>query len=192
MFIQTQDTPNPAALKFLPGCAVMGEAPPQDFPNPQSAVASPLAQNLFAIEGIVGVFFGQDFIAVTKDEAHEWQHIKPSILSAIMEHFVAARPIMADVSAAAPPDNDESANENNDEDDEITKAIKHILDTRVRPAVAQDGGDVVFHGFHDGVVSLHLRGACAGCPSATQTLKGGIENLLKHYVPQVSEVRAVL
>ena len=182
MFIQTEDTPNPATLKFLPGREVMGARPPADFPNAETAKASPLAEALFALDGVSSVFLGADFIAVSKADI-EWQHIKPAILQAIMEHFVADLPVMhqgEDMTVSA------------EEDDETVAAIKQILDTRVRPAVAQDGGDIVFHGFEDGIVSLHLRGACAGCPSATATLKQGVENLLKHYVPAVSEVRAVL
>ncbi len=187
MFIQTEDTPNPATLKFLPGREVMGDQPPADFPNAEAASASPLAEALFAIDDVSSVFLGGDFIAVSKGET-EWQHIKPAILQVIMEHFVAARPIMhAGHEAASGP-----AGALTGEDSEVVKAIKEILDTRVRPAVAQDGGDIVFHDYEDGVVSLHLRGACAGCPSATATLKQGVENLLKHYVPSVTEVRAVL
>lgn len=182
MFIQTEDTPNPATLKFLPGRTVMGDRPPADFPNAEAAAASPLAAALFAVDGVASVFFGADFIAVSKGEA-EWQHVKPAVLQAIMEHFVADLPILPEAEAAAPVA---------EEDNETVAAIKQILDTRVRPAVAQDGGDIVFHGYEDGVVSLHLRGACAGCPSATATLKQGVENLLKHYVPSVTEVRAVL
>ena len=185
MFIQTEDTPNPATLKFLPGRAVMDDAPPADFPNADAAKASPLAAALFDIEHVSGVFLGSDFIAVTKADG-EWQHLKPALLNAIMEHFVAQRPVMMP-NASAP-----AASEADDEDSEVVRAIKQILDTRVRPAVAQDGGDIVFHGFDDGVVSLHMRGACAGCPSATATLKHGIEKLLKHFVPDVTEVRAVM
>lgn len=188
MFIQTEDTPNPATLKFLPGREVMGTQPPADFPNAEAAAASPLAEALFRIDAVSSVFLGADFIAVSK-QTGEWQHVKPAILQAIMEHFVAERPILTaapDAATGAAPMGDKEA------DSEVVMAIKQILDTRVRPAVAQDGGDIVFHGFEDGVVSLHLRGACAGCPSATATLKQGVENLLKHYVPSVTEVRAVL
>ena len=186
MFIQTEGTPNPATLKFLPGREVMGPRPPADFPNVEAAQAAPLAAALFAIEGVVSVFFGADFIAVSKGEA-EWQHIKPAVLQAIMEHFVADLPIMPEGASGV-----DGEAELNPADAEVVAMIKQILDTRVRPAVAQDGGDIVFHGFQDGVVSLHLRGACAGCPSATATLKQGVENLLKHYVPAVQEVRAVI
>ena len=185
MFIQTEATPNPATLKFMPGQAVMGAQPPADFPNAEAAKASPLASALFALEHVTGVFFGTDFITVTKDDA-EWQHIKPAILTTIMDHFVAGLPVMhaREVETAA--------QEEAGPDAEIIGAIKQLLDTRVRPAVAQDGGDIVFHGYRDGVVSLHMRGACAGCPSATATLKHGIENLLRHYIPSVTEVRAVM
>ena len=185
MFIQTEATPNPATLKFMPGQAVMGAQPPADFPNAEAAKASPLASALFALEHVTGVFFGADFITVTKDDA-EWQHIKPAILTTIMDHFVAGLPVMhaREVETAA--------QEEAGPDAEIIGAIKQLLDTRVRPAVAQDGGDIVFHGYRDGVVSLHMRGACAGCPSATATLKHGIENLLRHYIPSVTEVRAVM
>ena len=192
MFIQTEDTPNPATLKFLPGREVMGTRPPADFPNAAAAAASPLAEALFAIDDVASVFLGADFIAVSKGES-EWQHMKPAILQAIMEHFVADKPVMIEGQEGALSESQgHSHNPSQNEDDETVAAIKQILDTRVRPAVAQDGGDIVFHGFEDGVVSLHLRGACAGCPSATATLKQGVENLLKHYVPSIIEVRAVL
>lgn len=192
MFIQTEDTPNPASLKFLPGREVTGSTPPVDFPNGEAAQASPLASALFAIDGVTSVFFGADYIVVSKQDAMEWQLVKPAILTAIMEHFVAERPLMAegyapDIMAGAGGELPIA-----EADAETVAIIKQILDTRVRPAVAQDGGDIVFHGYEDGIVSLHLRGACAGCPSATATLKQGVENLLKHYVPSVSEVRAVL
>ena len=164
----------------------MGAQPPADFPNAEAAKASPLASALFALEHVTGVFFGADFITVTKDDA-EWQHIKPAILTTIMDHFVAGLPVMHAQEVATAAQEDEAG-----PDSEIIGAIKQLLDTRVRPAVAQDGGDIVFHGYRDGVVSLHMRGACAGCPSATATLKHGIENLLRHYIPSVTEVRAVM
>ena len=186
MFIQTEATPNPATLKFMPGQAVMGTRPPADFPNAEAAKASPLASALFAVEHVTGVFFGADFITVTKDDA-EWQHIKPAILTTIMDYFVAGLPVMHAREVETAAQEDEAG-----PDAEIIGAIKQLLDTRVRPAVAQDGGDIVFHGYRDGVVSLHMRGACAGCPSATATLKHGIENLLRHYIPSVTEVRAVM
>ena len=183
MFIQTEQTPNPATLKFLPGAVVMDRGT-ADFPEAGSAAGqSPLADRLFEIDGVSGVFFGHDFITVTKADDREWYVLKPSILGVIMEHFTAGRPIMNEVDAAADPIHDE-------EDDEIVGQIKELLETRVRPAVAQDGGDIVFHGFENGVVYLTLRGSCAGCPSATATLKMGIENMLRHYIPEVVEVRA--
>lgn len=182
MYIQTEATPNPATLKFLPGREVMGEKPPADFPNADSAAASPLAAALFQTGHVAGVFLGADYIAVTKTEG-EWQHVKPALLAAIMDHFVADLPIINESYFSADTDVDA---------DPVVSAIKQLIDTRIRPAVAQDGGDIVFHDFTDGVVSLHMRGACAGCPSSTATLKQGIENLLKHYVEEVREVRAVV
>lgn len=183
MFIQTETTPNPATLKFLPGREVMvsGTA---DFADRAAARRSPLATRLFDIDGVTGVFLGSDFVTVTKAAEKDWYVLKPSILGMIMEHFTSGRPLLlpdapgtaADVAA----------------DDEIVTQIKELLDTRVRPAVAQDGGDIIFHGFEDGVVYLHMQGSCAGCPSSTATLKSGIENMLRHYVPEVQEVRAVM
>ena len=167
-----------------------GEAGSIDFPNDEAAQASPLAAALFAVDGVTSVFFGADYIVVSKQDGLEWQLVKPALLTAMMEHFIAERPLMVDGLAA--PAGDLAEAEIAEEDAETVAIIKQILDTRVRPAVAQDGGDIVFHGFQDGIVSLHMRGACAGCPSATATLKQGVENLLKHYVPSVSEVRAVL
>ena len=190
MFIQTEATPNPATLKFMPGQAVMGTQPPVDFPNAEAAKASPLASALFALEHVTGVFFGADFITVTKDDA-EWQLIKPAILTTIMDHFVAGLPVMH-ATQGADTQNGGVQDDETGPDAETIGAIKQLLDTRVRPAVAQDGGDIVFHGYQDGVVSLRMRGACAGCPSATATLKHGIENLLRHYIPSVTEVRAVM
>lgn len=185
MFIQTEATPNPATLKFLPGRKVLGEGT-ADYRSLDEAVRSPLAQTLFGIEGVAGVFLGADFISVTKAEAHEWQHMKPAILGAVMEHYMSG----ADVIAGDAP-NDE-AGRNYDEADEATvQTIKELLDTRVRPAVAQDGGDITFHGFRDGVVYLSMRGACAGCPSSTATLQYGIENLLRHFCPDVQSVQSV-
>ncbi len=185
MFIQTEATPNPATLKFLPGREVLGEGA-MDFPSAETAGPSPLAQRLFSVPGVTGVFLGPDFITVTKDET-EWQHLKPVVLGAIMEHFTSGAPVLADASAT-----EESAHAAYDgEDEEIVAQIKDLLDTRVRPAVAQDGGDIVFHGFKEGTVYLHMRGACAGCPSSTMTLKNGIENLLRHYIPEVELVEAV-
>jgi Fe-S cluster biogenesis protein NfuA len=186
MFIQTESTPNPATLKFLPGQDVM-EVGTADFPSAETAGKSPLAQRLFAVEGVTGVFFGLDFITVTKDEAVDWAHIKPGLLGAIMEHYQSGAPVMAE-----PGDARASGHAAHDGPDaEIVNQIKELLDTRVRPAVAQDGGDITFHGFDRGVVYLHMQGACAGCPSSTLTLKMGIENLLRHYIPEVQEVRPV-
>jgi len=184
MFIQTESTPNPATLKFLPGQAVldMGTA---DFPAAESAAQSPLARRIFAVEGVTGVFLGTDFVTVTKAEAVLWDHVKPAILGAIMEHYQSGQPAIEGERA-------ESAHAAHDgPDSEIVKQIKELLDTRVRPAVAQDGGDITFHGFDRGIVYLHMQGACAGCPSSTLTLKMGIENLLRHYIPEVVEVRPV-
>ncbi len=182
MFIQTEQTPNPATLKFLPGRMVM-ETGTANFPTAEGASRSPLAERLFGIDGVTGVFLGSDFVTVTKDAEREWHVLKPAILGVIMEHFTAGRPVInADAAASA-----ETAEE---EDDEIVAQIKELLETRVRPAVAQDGGDIIFRGFEDGVVYLHMQGACSGCPSSTATLKAGIENMLRHYVPEVVEVRA--
>jgi Fe-S cluster biogenesis protein NfuA len=186
MFIQTEPTPNPATLKFLPGKTVLGDGS-VDFRAKSEASASPLAQRLFEVEGVAGVFLGSDFISITKREGDAWQHIKPAILGAIMEHYLSGAPVMDNGRGGA-----ESAHEDYDAKDEDTvKTIKELLDTRVRPAVANDGGDIVFHGFKDGVVFLHMRGACSGCPSSTATLRHGIENLLKHFCPDVAEVRPV-
>ncbi len=185
MFIQTESTPNPATLKFLPGQSVL-EVGTADFPSAEAADASPLATRLFGIDGVSGVFFGLDFITVTKTEPTDWDHVKPAILGAIMEHFQSGQAVMSgDVAPSS------GHAEHTGEDGDIVDQIKELLDTRVRPAVAQDGGDIVFHGFERGVVYLHMQGACAGCPSSTLTLKMGIENLLRHYIPEVLEVRPV-
>lgn len=185
MFIQTESTPNPATLKFLPGQAVldMGTA---DFPSADTAGKSPLARRVFGVSGVTGVFLGNDFVTVTKDDAVEWDHIKPAILGAVMDHFQSGEPVMEGDGAGA-----SGHAEHTGEDGEIVDQIKELLDSRVRPAVAQDGGDITFHGFDRGVVYLHMQGACAGCPSSTITLKMGIENLLRHYIPEVTEVRPV-
>jgi Fe-S cluster biogenesis protein NfuA len=185
MFIQTEPTPNPATLKFIPGKAVLGEGT-ADYRTADEATVSPLATRLFQVEGVRGVFLGGDFISVTKGTP-EWQHMKPAILGAIMEHYMSGAPVMAsgDHGDAA------AVGEYDPKDEATVTTIKELLETRVRPAVAQDGGDIVFHGFKDGVVSLHMRGACSGCPSSTATLRGGIENLLRHFCPDVQEVRAV-
>ncbi len=182
MFIQTESTPNPATLKFLPGRSVLEEGA-ADFPNRDSAAASPLARRLFAVEGVEGVFFGADFVTVTRGDV-DWAHLKPAILGAIMEHYASGQPVMEGAAQAGHAEHDGP-------DAEIVNQIKELLDTRVRPAVAQDGGDITFHGFERGVVFLHMKGACAGCPSSTMTLKMGIENLLRHYIPEVTEVRPV-
>jgi Fe-S cluster biogenesis protein NfuA len=182
MFIQTEQTPNPATLKFLPGCTVM-ETGTANFPERGAAARSPLAEHLFQLPEITGVFLGADFITVTKNGDSEWHQLKPAVLAAIMEHFTAGRPVITgglDEAAA-----------NADEDDEIVSQIKELLETRVRPAVAMDGGDITFEDFSDGIVYLHMQGSCSGCPSSTATLKAGIENMLRHYIPEVVEVRAI-
>ncbi len=181
MFIQTEQTPNPSTLKFLPGRVVL-EKGTLDFADIENARTSPLARRLFAIEGVERVFFGSDFVTVTKSADKDWQIMKPSILGGIMEHYTSGEPV---VTAEATAETDSGA-----EDDEVVAQIKDLLETRVRPAVAQDGGDIVFQDFRDGVVYLHMQGSCSGCPSSTATLKMGIENLLKHYVPEVVEVQA--
>ena len=184
MFIQTEETPNPATLKFLPGRSVM-ESGTAEFKSEEDATArSPLAAALFEVDGVTTVFLAGDFISVSKRDDKEWFLMKPAVLGAIMEHFVAGKPVLIDGVAAA--DEAEVA----PEDEEVVAQIKELLDTRVRPAVAMDGGDIVFHGFEDGVVTLTMQGACAGCPSSTATLKMGIENMLRHYIPEVREVRA--
>jgi len=191
MFIQTEATPNPATLKFLPGKEVLLEGT-ADFRDADSARAeSPLAGRLFDIAGVKGVFFGFDFITVTKDDGPEWQHLKPAILGAIMEHFMTGQPVMAAGTQAARDDADAGEEFYDKDDTEIVITIKELLDTRVRPAVAQDGGDITFRGYQDGTVFLHMKGACAGCPSSTATLKHGIQNLLKHFVPEVQHVEQV-
>jgi Fe-S cluster biogenesis protein NfuA len=184
MFIETEGTPNPATLKFLPGRAVMG-AGTADFASAEAAARSPLAGALFALPGVARVFLGGDFITVTKTEATEWQALKPQVLGAVMEHFVAGRPIIDGADADA-LDEDVAP-----EDAEIVAQIKELLDTRVRPAVAGDGGDIVFRGYREGIVRLHMQGACSGCPSSRATLKHGIENMLRHYVPEVVAVEQV-
>ena len=186
MFIQTEPTPNPATLKFIPGKTVLGDGT-VDFRDKSEATASPLAQRLFDVDGVAGVFLGSDFISVTKNDADEWQHIKPAILGAIMEHYMSGAPT---VDAGETP-GEEVAGDYDAKDEDTVKTIKELLDTRVRPAVANDGGDIVFQGFKDGVVFLHMRGACSGCPSSTATLRHGIENLLKHFCPDVQEVRPI-
>jgi Fe-S cluster biogenesis protein NfuA len=186
MFIQTEATPNPATLKFIPGKPVLGTGA-VDFRSREEAEGSPLASRLFEIDGVRGVFLGGDFISVTKDES-EWQHLKPAILGAIMEHYVSGAPVVDGDDVG----DDDSAQEFFDQADAPTvETIKELLETRVRPAVANDGGDIIFRGFKDGIVFLHMRGACAGCPSSTATLRHGIENLLRHFCPDVQEVRPI-
>jgi Fe-S cluster biogenesis protein NfuA len=183
MFIETEGTPNPATLKFLPGRDVMGAAT-ADFPTAESAVRSPLATAVFALPGVARVFLGGDFVTVTKSDETSWQALKPQVLGAIMDHFVAGHPVIEGVGVAS--DEDVAP-----EDAEIVAQIKELLDTRVRPAVAGDGGDIVFRGYRDGVVMLHMQGSCSGCPSSSATLKHGIENMLRHYVPEVVAVEQV-
>ncbi len=183
MFIQTEATPNPATLKFLPGRTVL-ESGTLDLREPEQAAQSPLAERLFGIQGVSGVFFGSDFITVTKNDG-EWQQLKPMILGAIMEHFISGAPLLAAGHAGAG-----EAEEFFDAADADTVAtIKELIETRVRPAVANDGGDITFRGFKDGVVYLNMKGACSGCPSSTATLRHGIQNLLRHFIPDVTEVR---
>ncbi|MBO6813895.1 MAG: NifU family protein [Rhizobiaceae bacterium] len=192
MFIQTEATPNPATLKFLPGVMVLPSGT-AEFRTAEEASQSPLAEQLFTIPGVAGVFFGYDFISVTREgspeEGFDWQHLKPAVLGTIMEHFVTGKPVMKDDATGSPetPMEEDFA----EADTEIVNTIKELLETRVRPAVAQDGGDITFQGYRDGVVYLHMRGACAGCPSSTQTLKHGIQNLLKHFIPEIREVQPV-
>jgi Fe-S cluster biogenesis protein NfuA len=185
MFIQTEATPNPATLKFLPGRAVL-ENGTLDLREPAQAAQSPLAERLFGITGISGVFFGSDFITVTKN-AGEWQQLKPMILGAIMEHFMSGAPLLADANAV-PAESEEFFDA---ADAETVATIKDLIETRVRPAVANDGGDITFRGFKDGVVYLNMKGACSGCPSSTATLRHGIQNLLRHFIPDITEVRPV-
>ncbi len=187
MFIQTESTPNPATLKFLPGLSVMGEGAVADFPTREAAARSPLARALFEIDGVARVFFGSDFISVTKTDG-DWKQLKAPILGAIMDHFTQGLPL---IESAAEDDDDDARY--GDGDPEIVAQIRELIDTRVRPAVAQDGGDIIYKGFDgaSGIVFLHLQGSCAGCPSSTMTLKNGIENMLRHYVPEVSAVEAV-
>lgn len=182
MFIQTEETPNPATLKFIPGRVVMASGT-ADFELTGELDRSPLAQGLFDIEGVKRVFLGSDFITVTKADGSDWSVLKPQILGKVMDHFLSSRPVY--IGAA------ESEAADAGEDDEIVAQIKELLDTRVRPAVAQDGGDITFHSYEEGIVYLHMQGSCSGCPSSTATLKMGIENMLRHYVPEVIEVRPI-
>jgi Fe-S cluster biogenesis protein NfuA len=182
MFIETETTPNPATLKFLPGQVVM-EGGTANFTDAEVAARSPLATRLFEIEGVTQVFFGAEFISVSKEESAAWLQLKPAVLGAIMDHFTAGAPLFT---GAAPEATDAAT-----EDNEIVTQIKELLETRVRPAVAQDGGDIIFEDYADGIVYLQMHGSCSGCPSSTATLKAGIENMLRHYIPEVVEVRAV-
>jgi Fe-S cluster biogenesis protein NfuA len=186
MFIQTEVTPNPATLKFLPGRAVL-EAGTLDMPNKQAAAQSPLAMRLFDVPNVGAVFFGSDFISVTKRDG-EWQQIKPAILGAIMEHYMSGAPLLAANAQPAQAADDEFFDA---KDADTVATIKDLIETRVRPAVAGDGGDITFRGYKEGIVYLHMKGACSGCPSSTATLKHGIQNLLHHFVPDVVEVRPV-
>ncbi|TWG91302.1 Fe-S cluster biogenesis protein NfuA [Mesorhizobium sp. J18] len=188
MFIQTESTPNPATLKFLPGRVVLEEGT-ADFRDAETArAASPLAGRLFEVPGVIGVFFGYDFVTVTKDGA-DWQHLKPAILGTIMEHFMSGQPVMS--TSEGEKNASESGEFYDEADEELVMTIKELLDTRVRPAVAQDGGDITFRGYENGTVFLHMKGACAGCPSSTATLKHGIQNLLHHFLPEVQHVEQV-
>jgi Fe-S cluster biogenesis protein NfuA len=186
MFIQTEETPNPATLKFLPGRTVVLQGT-ADFDSSAAAERSPLATRLFGAEGVVRVFLGSDFITITKTDSKDWSVLKPTLLGIIMEHFTTNQPVLLEAGEAAATPSATAL----EDDDEIVTQIKELLDTRVRPAVAQDGGDIVFHSFEEGIVYLHMQGSCSGCPSSTATLKMGIENMLKHYVPEVIEVRPV-
>jgi len=185
MFIQTEATPNPLTLKFIPGVPVMASGT-AFLTSAEDAKISPLAKELFTIDSITAIFLGSDFITVTKAESGSWETLKPAILTTIMDHFVAGKPVM--LSAEQSTGAKESANES---DSEIVKQIRELIETRVRPAVAQDGGDIIFRGFEDGIVQLELHGSCSGCPSSTITLKNGIENMLKHYIPEIIAVEAV-
>jgi Fe-S cluster biogenesis protein NfuA len=187
MFIQTEATPNPQTLKFLPGKVVL-ESGTADFRSAEDAEESPLAERLFAIRGVTGVFFGYDFVTVTKDDA-DWQHLKPAILGSIMEHYMSGAPIMGGLSAKATMESEDEFFDPADES--VVATIKELLESRVRPAVAQDGGDITFKGFKDGKVFLNMKGACSGCPSSTATLRHGVQNLLRHFIPEVQEVEAV-
>ena len=190
MFIQTEPTPNPLTLKFLPGRVVM-EKGTAFFQNESEYTNSPLAKRLFSIEGVAGVFFGSDFITITQEKNYDWQVLKPMILGTIMDHYNSGEGVIANNQEEKSKKDTSQSSASKQEDSEIVKQIKDLLNTRVRPAVAMDGGDIVFQSYNDGIVYLHMQGACSGCPSSTATLKVGIENMLKHYVPEVKEVRPV-
>jgi Fe-S cluster biogenesis protein NfuA len=186
MFIQTETTPNPATLKFIPGKPVL-ESGTREFRDASEAeAASPLATLLFAVDGVTGVFLGADFVSVTKDDARDWEHLKPAVLGAIMEHYLSGAPALVDGTAGG-----HDGEEFDAADAELVAVIKELIETRVRPAVANDGGDIIFRGYREGIVYLKMQGACSGCPSSTATLRYGIENLLKHFVPEVQEVQPV-
>ena len=185
MFIQTEQTPNPQTLKFLPGKVVMEDGT-AFFQNVDEASNSPFAKRLFGVDGVDGVFFGSDFITITKNQSLDWQVMKPLILGSIMDHYNSG-----DVTVFSEDSEKNTSLDKNENDSDIVKQIKELLDTRVRPAVAMDGGDIIYDSFKDGIVYLHMQGACSGCPSSTATLKMGIENMLKHYVPEVQEVRPI-
>jgi len=190
MFIQTEATPNPATLKFLPGQTVVEEGS-YDFRSREDAADSPLALRIFDLKDVTGVFLGYDFVTITKNnesEGTDWQHLKPAILGAIMEHFMSGDPVLVGQQKV---NGDLGEEFFEPEDKKTVELIKELLETRVRPAVAQDGGDIAFRGFREGIVYLHMRGACAGCPSSTATLKHGIQNLLRHFIPDVEEVEAI-
>ena len=187
MFIQTEATPNPATLKFIPGRTVL-DGGTMEFSNRESASRSPLAERLFSVPGVKSVFYGSDFVTVTKDDS-DWQHLKPAILGAIMEHYMSGAPLLADGTVGGDDTSDEADEFFDKADAETVDMIKDLIETRVRPAVANDGGDITFRGFKDGIVYLNMKGACAGCPSSTATLQHGIQNLLRHFVPDVVEVR---
>lgn len=192
MFIQTESTPNPRTLKFLPGCDVLGRGS-REFADADAALASPLAHALFDVDGVERVYLGADFITITKGEGVEWPHLKPHVLAAIMDHFTSGRPVLGDMDAPADQTGEADIVYEGDAAN-IVKELKEIIEARVRPAVARDGGDITFHSWdhEQGVVRLNMRGACAGCPSSTLTLKQGIENMLRHYVPEVNRVEQVV
>jgi Fe-S cluster biogenesis protein NfuA len=191
MFIETETTPNPATLKFLPGREVM-TAGTREFTSPEDAAASPLAEALFDLGDVTGVFFGQSFVSVTAAPGIEWPGLKPQVVSILLDHFVSEAPLFVggDASGFSVPAEEDEDFGDDPADADIVAQIRELIETRVRPAVANDGGDIVYRGFREGVVYLTMRGACSGCPSSSATLKQGIESLLKHYVPEVTEVRA--
>lgn len=195
MFIETEPTPNPATLKFLPGEIVMS-AGTREFTSPEAAIASPLAEALFDLGDVTGVFFGRDFVSVTAGPGVEWSALRPQVVAMLLDHFVSGAPLFSGVFAGGDaggisvPGEFDEITDDDPADAEIVAQIKELIETRVRPAVANDGGDIIYRGFRDGIVTLTMQGACSGCPSSSATLKHGIEGLLKHYVPEVLEVRA--